>query len=371
MSLSVDLSLMDLAVRHQLYLTRLMTHEANAVSALLDEVNEDLTRQIEARLARIRRKGFDPGPVTTRRLRDMQASIRETSRELFAGVQEHLEGSLVGLAQQEAQWAAGSLAQSIPITVDPNVVSLPALRAVVTAQPIVGRPLAEWVETLAESQERGLMQAIRLGIAEDETVEQIARRIRGTRAMGYRDGIIGPGEGRAAQTQINRQARAVVRTACNHVSTHARDATYWANRDLLSGIRIVATLDSRTTPRCQREDGKVYPVGDGPRPPFHVGCRTTTVPETKTNKELGIDLPEAPAGQRASADGPVPANWTYGQWLRRQKAAVQDEALGKTRGALFRRGGLDISKFTDRRGRQFTLAELRRRESDVFEAVGV
>jgi hypothetical protein len=57
--------------------------------------------------------------------------------------------------------------------------------------------------------------------------------------------------------------------------------------------------------------------------------------------------------------GQVPARVTYSEWLRRQPAAFQDEVLGKARGALFRKGGVQLGQFVDRSGREFNLDELR------------
>ena len=61
--------------------------------------------------------------------------------------------------------------------------------------------------------------------------------------------------------------------------------------------------------------------------------------------------------------GPVPAETTYSQFLRRQSAAFQDEVLGRSRGRLFRSGRLDlwilsISKSAGRCEAEIDLAEL-------------
>lgn len=92
---------------------------------------------------------------------------------------------------------------------------------------------------------------------------------------------------------------------------------------------------------------------------------------TKSFRDLGIDIDELSPGTRASMDGQVPADTTYGQWLKRQSAARQDDVLGPTRGALFRRGGLTIDKFADERGRELTLAELRERDAEAFSRAGL
>ena len=162
---------------------------------------------------------------------------------------------------------------------------------------------------------------------------------------------------------IRRNVRSTVRTAATHVSTHAREATYAANEDIIKGVQMVATLDSATTEICMNEDGKVYPPDSGPRPPFHWQCRTTTIPVLKSWEELGLKDPgKLPKGTRASMNGQVPARQTYGKWLRKQKASVQDDILGKTKGALYRKHKLPVSAFVDDRRRVLNLAELRKAE---------
>ena len=74
---------------------------------------------------------------------------------------------------------------------------------------------------------------------------------------------------------------------------------------------------------------------------------------------------------RASMDGQVPADQTYGQWLKKQSAERQDDILGKTRGALFRKGGLEFDRFYNDKGRYLTLDELRQRDAAAFDKAGV
>jgi len=100
-------------------------------------------------------------------------------------------------------------------------------------------------------------------------------------------------------------------------------------------------------------------------------CRSSTTPVTKSFKELGLNIKDYPASTRASMDGQVAAGVNYGQWLKRQPVAVQNEVLGVQKAKLFRKGDLSIDKFVDSRGNAYTLDELRRRESAAFEKAGL
>ena len=87
------------------------------------------------------------------------------------------------------------------------------------------------------------------------------------------------------------------------------------------------------------------------------------IPVTKSWKELGINLKEAPAGTRASMNGQVPATMTYNDWLKKQPVGFQDDILGKAKGQLYRKGGLPMDKFVDMKtGHEFTLKELRTKD---------
>lgn len=79
---------------------------------------------------------------------------------------------------------------------------------------------------------------------------------------------------------------------------------------------IVATLDSHTSDICQSLDGQVFPMKDFEpgitAPPFHVYCRSTTVPYFDENF--------GQVGERAARDAEtgktyyVPDNLTYKEW---------------------------------------------------------
>ena len=89
---------------------------------------------------------------------------------------------------------------------------------------------------------------------------------------------------------------------------------------------IVATLDSLTSDICREMDGKVFPMKDFEpgvtAPPFHVRCRTTTVPHFGDEFDF--------VGQRAARneDGKtyyVPSGMTYPEW---EKAMVDGDKSG-------------------------------------------
>lgn len=75
-------------------------------------------------------------------------------------------------------------------------------------------------------------------------------------------------------------AKRLVLTESSAIHSQSRKAVY--ERMGVEKYQIVATLDLRTSDICRKLDGKVFDVKDYERgvtaPPFHVYCRSTTVP---------------------------------------------------------------------------------------------
>ena len=147
---------------------------------------------------------------------------------------------------------------------------------------------------------------------------------------------------------------------------------------------------------CQARDGKTFELNQGPRPPAHPNCRSIMTPVMKPWDELAkpgalkpgrgaadidrlfqknlkkqgftsSEIGKIKRNTRASMNGQVPRTKTYQQWLTDQPAGFQDEVLGPTKAALFRKDGLKLDKFVDRTtGRPFTLDELRRKNEKAF-----
>lgn len=355
--MAVNDALLDASISHQVGLQRLSMATTRKIVALLNRVGDDLARQI---------RGLDPTAVTgewsRRRLDKLLDAVRTVSTEAYRVVKRELGSELKELATYEADFQKRMLQGNIPVALDIVTPTPAQLTAAVNSRPFQGKMLRDVVDGLDANTARRVREAIRMGIAEGETIDQIVRRVRGTRAAQFRDGIM---------EVSRREAEAVVRTAVNHTANTARAEVYKANPDVVKSVRWVATLDDRTTMICASRDGEIYPVDSGPRPPAHFRCRSTTTPVTKSWREMGIDIDEMPASTRASMNGQVPGDMTYNEWLRKQPAEMQDEVLGGAKGKLFRDGGLNVDRFVDRKGREWTLDELRRRESEAFAKAGL
>ncbi|AXE31628.1 hypothetical protein DK842_18020 [Chromobacterium phragmitis] len=356
MATANELQLLQL-IAHQIDLGRYSSHVVRKIMALLNRADADLFARLQLALA-----DLDADTFTVQRLDAILRSVRQLNRAAYEQARITLEGELSGLVASEVEWQHDLFRGLLPVQVSVASVAPETAYAAAMARPMQGRLLREWFDGLEEGKAARLRDALRMGFLEGEPVAKIVQRIRGTRAMGYADGLI--------ETD-RRAAEAIARTAINHYANFSRQHVANANADLIAGVKWVSTLDMRTSSICRSRDGKVYPVNSGPRPPAHINCRSAVVFVLKSWRELGIDMDELPESTRASLNGQVPEGLSYSDWLRQQPVVTQDEVLGKAKGQLYRDGGLSLDRFTDASGHEYTLDELRKRNKAAFEAAGL
>jgi SPP1 gp7 family putative phage head morphogenesis protein len=340
------------SIRHAVYVQRYGADVMRKMMRVLNRADADLMRKIRDRVESGR-----GDTLTTSRLQGVLSDVRAITTDSYQQFGRNLTNELHAFGVYEGQFQQGLLQSFVPV----RIAAVPAelVAAAVTAEPFQGRLLSEWVEGLSATRYNRLRDAIRIGVVEGQTTDEMVRVIRGTASQGFADGIL----------EVDRRgAAAFVRTSVNHVSNEARQAVWQANADIISGIQWLSTLDHRTCPECQANDGKVFEIEAGPRPPAHINCRCTTVPKLKG--ELDAFQGTRPAVGPGGVEH-VPAGTTYGQWLAKQPAAFQDDTLGPARGALFRRGGVSLDRFVDRRGGELTLDQLRQRQPEAFKEAGL
>lgn len=385
--------LVDALVRHQIYLLRVAGALREEIYAILDKTEEDLQEVIERRLKA--GKGFDS--QSAQRLRVLERLVHNIRDPAWDKVDKLFFEQVDELARYEPEFTAAAIRAVAPVELDTIMPSVPRLRALARSTPMQGRVLKEWASRQRAADLDRIMSAVQVGMVQGEGSADIARRVVGTRQMHKTDGV----------TEITRRdAEALTRTMVNHVSNVARREFLLANDDLFDVEVFLATLDSRTTPVCRSQDHKRYAVGKGPIPPLHFKCRSTRVPvlngEVLGNRPMKPvteqmlvreyarandfqqvsvrkDLPRGHLGRFdefarkrvRELVGTVPASTSYQQFLKRQVAEFQDDVLGKTRGALFRRGGLDVDAFVDAQGKQIKLSILARTEREAFIRAGL
>ena len=339
-----DTLLQDAAIANQISLLRFTANEQKNVLTILTTLQKDLRLKLLGDLT-------DFGRARTNKL------LREATDAIDSAYKAvRLELDFAGLAKQQAGAAVSSFT-AIGLTA-----ALPteaALKALVNGSLIEGAPSAAWWAKQSDDTAFKFAAQVRQGIAGNETVQQIVRRVAGSPRLGT------PG----IMDISRRHATNLVGTSIQQVANDARLATFRANSDIVKGVTQLSTLDSKTSKICiaysgaswdlegNPIDGNELPFNGGP--PRHFGpCRSVLTPITKTYKELGVDIPEAPPGTRASDLGQIPATTTFESFLDRHDAAYMDNLLGPGRAKLYRDGKITLQQLVDGQGRPLTLKQL-------------
>jgi len=349
-------------------------------------------------------------PAKAARLRSILAQLKESLDGWAGDATELTATELQGIAQLQSEFVTDELRKAMPpgvlrsnintveispqfaqsvVTTDPtqlNVVTLsddlfaavngaPQTFSLTAAQGATitlpnGQVVSKAFRGIATSQAEQFSQVVRNGLLTGETTPSIAKRLIGSLQFGEEAKTVGQIAAAGGQlTQVaDNQIIALVRTSINQVANAASQQVYEGNQDITKKYRYIATLDTRTSAICRALDGKEFEYGKGPMPPQHFNCRSTTVPVIDYK---ALDIPPPPEGKRASMDGPVPGNETYGQWLAKQPRATQADALGAGKVAYFNRlankyGPTDaMAKLVRDDGSELTLAQLRSRYGPV------
>jgi SPP1 gp7 family putative phage head morphogenesis protein len=350
-------------------------------------------------------------PVKAARLRSILAQLKDSLATWAGDATELTATELQGLAELQSEFVTDQLRKVLPagardavrtveispqfaqsvVTTDPTQINVVALSddlfAAVQGAPATfsltaakgatitlpnGEVLTKAFRGIATDQAERFSQVVRNGLLTGETTPSIAKRLIGNLQFGEEAKTVRQlvAAGGQATAVADNQVMALVRTSINQVANSASQQVYEANQDITKKYRYVATLDSRTSSICAALDNQEFPYGKGPMPPQHFNCRSTTVPIIDPDI-----LPPSTTAKRASADGPVPINTSYGQWLaEKQKGetdadlrARQEKTLGPGKVPYFNRlvekyGAKDaMARLVRDDGSELTLEQLRKR----------
>ncbi|MBB76520.1 MAG: hypothetical protein CMJ75_18605 [Planctomycetaceae bacterium] len=335
--------LFDRHVRHATFIDRLTAREKRLVTRVI--VREVIPGLTERGLAAASANATASRARKLAALAALEAEFRSLAATGLSAERSRFIGAMRDLAELEAEFVVNAFRVVTPadIAISYQLPATATIRQIADNEPIRGQLLRSWFDGLGRSTADDVSKAIRLGVLEGQSVPEMRR------AVANATGV------------AKNRAEAVVRTAVTNVTARARETTYDENTSVIKGVQYVATLDSRTTIVCAGLDGQVFPINDGPRPPQHINCRSTTVPVLRSWEELGIPANAISPSTRASMNGQVPASTTFNGWLKDQPRGVQNEVLGPTRASLWREGKIELTKFTDG-GRLLDLNTLRKRE---------
>jgi SPP1 gp7 family putative phage head morphogenesis protein len=190
---------------------------------------EDLTKAKKAELEKFL-KGTDD------QIKDAYKVIKQVGAE-----------NLEKIATISSKQTAKSMSTAIKVGIP--TLTAAQLTAVAKGPAIEGSPMEAWWNGQELSTQRRIKGAIQQGIALGEPMEEIRKRIQGTKVKNYKDDIVEPSK---------REAQAIVRTATQSIANSSRIATIREQGDLVKAIQWSSVLDSRTTIICRALSGKLW-----------------------------------------------------------------------------------------------------------------
>lgn len=319
--------LLDSQILWQILLLRYSSHVRGRITEVLNGTETDVATQIRGALA------TEPGLRDANKVAELERLVRrleDLRYDAWNRGADIVEQELTDLSQAEEEHDHDLYGAWLPSLRRPLwlVVAAAALAA-----PVQGRTVRRWLQDAAQDDARRIRTAVFAGVGLGERPDEVARRVVGSARAKGTDGA----------TQISRNhIDTITRTGIIHVSAFTRDQFFRLNTDVLPLEQLIAVLDSATTELCRGLDGNRYPVGTGPVPPLHMGCRT--IRYAVLPRDVG---------------GPVPEPEVYGAWVRKAPRAVQVELMGATRAQALRAGTFDAAKFTDYGAREMSLEQVK------------
>ena len=309
-------ALLDETVRHQIDLERYKLGQVKRILRFVRQMRADMIERLVDQAV--------GDNWQTARQRSIISQLDDIAAAAMARIDSGIRDAAQELTDAELQFQAQLLSDAFDVDLETafDRVTVGTVYAAAASQPFRGAVLAEWSKGLDDGVRRRLRRELSQSFTEGETLRQAVSRISGVADM------------------TDRQATALARTTLQHMASFAQRRAY--QQASATQWIFIAVLDSRTTAECRGRSGKVYTIEDSaPWPPRHMQCRSTAMPI-----ETRADIPEIPS---------------YSDWLDRQPVEIQNDILGVKKAQLFRRGGLNLDRFIDRKGSELTLDELRRR----------
>ena len=226
----------------------LAADEIRAFSVDLERFSADIRnraleflRKLEEELIALLRK-HDLGEVTLtsakqRRMEKLLEQTQATIATAYAGIRDEVKADLREVAALSAANAGGSINAAVGVDIATTALAPERIRSLVDDTLIQGARSREWWSSQAATATRAFVDAVQKGYSSGEGVDAIVQRIRGTRRLNYTDGVM---------NLARRNAEALVRTSVQSISNSARQETFEANSDVISGLQQISTLDSRT-----------------------------------------------------------------------------------------------------------------------------
>jgi hypothetical protein len=256
---------------NQLWLAALLARSSSYVSAsgiTRDRINKilDATESVIAPMIREVLRG-DIRYTSDRLARALTLlkRIRVVRSEAWNKADRVFEEDFIGFMEEERTFLSETLNGLRPGSVTDSGTLIGVLFVLAQSKPFEGRSLQEWLLRLRMTDLQQFENQIRIGLVQNESSDDITRRIVGTRTQNGRDGAV-------QLTRKSIQTMAV--TSMGVYGDAVREDFFVTNSGMFLQEIFVPVVDDRTTVLCLSLERRVFPVGQGPIPPLHWNCRS-------------------------------------------------------------------------------------------------
>jgi SPP1 gp7 family putative phage head morphogenesis protein len=345
-----DTFLIDAAARHAHWLERYKTQRSNVALRMMAQIKKEIIAEIAN------------GTVSTlAQSKDLESKIdrilSDGLEKVTAEITVELKSFGASQAGFEVMTIQGAAAGAVKVT-KPTASQVWALA---NTRPFNNKLLKETYAEFTDESRKVIRNTVRRAFFEGFAMTDLIKELKGSKEMGFNDGTF---------SGIDRKLKMLVSGSVSHMANAARSKVYEDNSDLVTHVRWLSTLDSRTSGVCRGLDGQLFEVGKAPNIPLHPNCRSTTTavidPQySKRNRSLSVRPTKG-----ADGAGKFKGAGNYSDWLRSQPKSFQEDILGKKKAALFRDGGLEMKNFIHDE-KELSMADLERNYPKAWEKAGL
>lgn len=332
-------------------------------------LGKDASKYIDNIMKALKEELLATDKITTKKQKDeLIRFINELFNSELGDWNEELEKDITRLIKEEAKFHQASLSSLVG-----EKVARPTLESITKAAYSTEMVLSGQAYTVDE----------RIKQYDVNSVDKVKRIV----TAGWSDGAttyemmqqINGKQNSSVSNQMKRGAYTLAKDLTSHVSSVARTEVGIENKDIVTGEKAVVTMDSGTSPKCQKigsEDngGREYiyaEVGYSfPRNPYHFNCRTThrylLAPEYESLEE--------PRTKPAVVDGKAKRVDSEESWmeLAKKNPNLARESLGVERAKVL--DAMSPEEFTkiayNRLDQLITIDELVKKSKKAAAALG-
>lgn len=235
----------DALQTHNIDLLRIDAATRRKILTLFAELGPGVVKRIE----RVNPTGVTRVVARRNRLRILFDQVWELIRSSFASLLDLSNTELRDVARFETRTVAGIVNSTIGVELVSGRLTESFLRSIVSNALIEGAPSANWWRDQRDDFRDAFEREMREGVLLGESIQDLTRRVRGTRARRFQDGLM---------ATTTRRAEALVRSSVLSVANEARFRMYQDNEDIIKGVQWLSTLDARTTDICKALDGQAW-----------------------------------------------------------------------------------------------------------------